>query len=67
MKHRFGNVTDFNPYFGTDYGICSIIKPQLAFNRCVASILSPKKTVPTRKSDGTKIIGGKTIKYVTKS
>lgn len=32
MKHRFGNVTDFNPYFGTDYGICSIIKPQLAFN-----------------------------------
>ena len=32
MKNRFGNVTDFNPYFGTDYGICSIIKPQLAFN-----------------------------------
>ncbi len=31
-KKRFGNYTDFNPYFGTDYGICSIIKPQLAFN-----------------------------------
>ena len=24
--------TDFNPYFGTDYGICSVVKPQLAFN-----------------------------------
>ncbi len=32
MRKRFGNYTDFNPYFGTDYGICSIIKPQLAFN-----------------------------------
>ena len=32
MKKRFGNVTDFNPYFGTDYGICSLIKPQLTFN-----------------------------------
>ena len=32
MRNRFGNVTDFNPYFGTDYGICSLIKPQLAFN-----------------------------------
>ena len=31
-NNRFGNVTDFNPYFGTDYGICSIIKPQLAFD-----------------------------------
>ena len=32
MKKRFGNMTDFNPYFGTDYGICSLIKPQLTFN-----------------------------------
>ena len=35
MKSRFGdssNSSDFNPYFGTDYGICSLIKPQLAFN-----------------------------------
>ena len=32
MKKRFGNTTDFNPYFGTDYGICSIIKPQLTFD-----------------------------------
>lgn len=28
-----GSSTDFNPYFGTDVGICSIIKPQLSFNR----------------------------------
>ena len=27
-----GASTDFNPYFGTDVGICSIIKPQLSFN-----------------------------------
>ena len=30
--------SDFNPYFGTDYGICSIIKPQLAFDRNLDSI-----------------------------
>jgi len=24
--------SDFNPYFGTDVGICSIIKPQISFN-----------------------------------
>ena len=34
-RSRYGdssNASDFNPYFGTDYGICSLIKPQLAFN-----------------------------------
>ena len=25
--------TDFDPYFGTDVGICSLIKPQLSFNK----------------------------------
>ena len=39
MHKRFGNNnTDFNPYFGTDYGICSIIKPQTAFNRDLDSV-----------------------------
>ena len=28
-----GSSSDFNPYFGTDVGICSIIKPQLNFDR----------------------------------
>ncbi len=28
-----GSSSDFNPYFGTDVGICSIIKPQLSFNK----------------------------------
>jgi len=38
LQASFGNIkmdgasTDFNPYFGTDYGICSIIKPQTAFD-----------------------------------
>jgi hypothetical protein len=30
-RKKTGSSTDFNPYFGTDYGICSIIKPQTAF------------------------------------
>ena len=30
-RKKAGSSTDFNPYFGTDYGICSIIKPQTAF------------------------------------
>ena len=40
-ESRFGdsvNSSDFNPYFGTDYGICSLIKPQLAFNRSLDEI-----------------------------
>ena len=27
-----GTSKDFMPYFGTDYGICSIIKPQTVFD-----------------------------------
>ena len=36
LKASFGNRTkdgtskDFMPYFGTDYGICSVIKPQVS-------------------------------------
>ena len=26
------NATDFLPFFGTDIGLCSIVKPQLTFN-----------------------------------
>ena len=26
------NATDFLPFFGTDYGFCSLVKPQLNFN-----------------------------------
>ena len=32
-QDKDGESTDFNPYFGTDVGICSIIKPQLSFNK----------------------------------
>ena len=38
LKASFGNLTkdgsskDFIPHFGTDYGICSIIKPQTVFD-----------------------------------
>ena len=39
LKASYGGIakdgasSDFNPYFGTDVGICSIIKPQLNFDR----------------------------------
>ena len=26
------NATDFLPFFGTDIGLCSIVKPQLSFD-----------------------------------
>ena len=29
---KSGECSDFNPYFGTDTGICAIIKPQLNFD-----------------------------------
>ena len=35
-----GASTDFNPYFGTDYGICSIIKPQTAFDPKLGKIFT---------------------------
>ncbi len=28
-----GRTTDLLPFFGTDYGLCSLIKPQISFNR----------------------------------
>ena len=34
----YGNYTDFNPLFGTDYGICSCIKPQVAFNKSLTHV-----------------------------
>lgn len=31
-KHMRRNATDFLPFFGTDIGLCSIVKPQLTFD-----------------------------------
>ena len=31
-KQMLENTTDFLPFFGTDFGFCSLIKPQLNFN-----------------------------------
>ena len=30
--HMRENATDFLPFFGTDIGLCSLVKPQLNFN-----------------------------------
>ena len=44
LKARYGGLdkagesTDFNPYFGTDVGICSIVKPQLSFNQSLDNL-----------------------------
>ena len=38
-----GSTTDFNPYFGTDVGICSIIKPQIIFNASLSHLPFWKK------------------------
>ena len=35
---KSGECSDFNPYFGTDTGICAIIKPQLNFNRSLDNL-----------------------------
>ena len=50
LKASFGNLTkpgsskDFIPYFGTDYGICSIIKPQNVFDPKLEKIHYKVKT-----------------------
>ena len=37
-RDKSGECSDFNPYFGTDTGICAIIKPQLNFNRSLDNL-----------------------------
>ncbi|CAB4055949.1 unnamed protein product [Lepeophtheirus salmonis] len=40
-KEKVKNVeryTDFLPFFGTDYGLCSLIKPQISFNKSLIDI-----------------------------
>ena len=49
LKASFGNRTkpgtskDFMPHFGTDYGICSIIKPQTVFDPALEKMYFKKK------------------------
>ena len=57
LKARYGGLdkagesTDFNPYFGTDVGICSIVKPQLSFNQSLdnlpfwSKLFGPKENI----------------------
>ena len=57
LKARYGGLdkagesTDFNPYFGTDVGICSIVKPQLSFNQTLddkpfwSKLFGPKENI----------------------
>ena len=40
---KMGTAKDFMPYFGTDYGICSIIKPQTVFDPKLEGIHFKKK------------------------
>ena len=37
------NATDFLPFFGTDIGFCSLVKPQLSFNPDLAHLSFSKK------------------------
>ena len=46
------NATDFLPFFGTDFGFCSLIKPQLNFNVNYSSFpFSTKLFGPKRKNE----------------
>ena len=50
LKASYGNKTkpgtskDFMPHFGTDYGICSIIKPQTVFDPKLEHLHYKEKT-----------------------
>ena len=50
ISARFGkvgkireNATDFLPFFGTDIGFCSLVKPQLSFDPHLAHLPFSKK------------------------
>ena len=46
------NATDFLPFFGTDFGFCSLIKPQLNFNANYSSFpFSTKLFGPKREPE----------------
>ena len=41
-------TTDLLPFFGTDYGLCSLVKPQISFNRSLEHL--PFETLMTNYS-----------------
>ena len=41
-------TTEFLPFFGTDYGLCSLIKPQISFNHTLKDL--PFETLMTNFS-----------------
>ena len=55
LQASFGNRTkdgtypDFIPNFGTDYGICSIIRPQIAFDPALEHLHFKKKSEEAKR------------------
>lgn len=55
ISARFGskaireNATDFLPFFGTDYGFCSLVKPQLNFNASLDHLAFSRKMFGPKK------------------
>ena len=45
------NATDFLPFFGTDIGWCSLVKPQINFNDCksLVDMAAKEGGMPTEK------------------
>ncbi len=41
-------TTDLLPFFGTDYGLCSLVKPQISFNKSLEDL--PFETLMTNYS-----------------
>ena len=45
------NATDFLPFFGTDFGFCSLIKPQLNFNANYSHLPFSSKLFGPKRED----------------
>ena len=50
-KQMLENTTDFLPFFGTDFGFCSLIKPQLNFNKNYSEFSFSKLYGPIKTKD----------------
>ena len=45
------NTTDFLPFFGTDFGFCSLVKPQLNFNSQYSNLPFSAKLFGPKRND----------------
>ena len=56
MRHMRENSTDFLPFFGTDFGFCSLVKPQLNFDEKYSNLSFRELYGPTSETSSYRFV-----------